>query len=220
MKVIIIGGSKVVYFLAKTFLAKGYHVTIINSNGDDCEWFAKRLKATVICGNGYEEKFQEEAGTGEADCLIAMTATDEDNLIACQIADRKFGVPKILAFVNNPENVEIFKKLGVKIALSTVEIVSKIIEEKIEFEEITNLIPLAEGKINVTEVELTNKSPVLGKPLKDIDFPKGALLACVIRKDMPIIPRGFTVLEESDRLVLITMPDEYEEALRLLTGEK
>lgn len=218
MKVIIIGGGKVVYFLAKTFLSKGCEVIIINNNGDNCEWFAKRLKATVICGDGSDQKSQEEAEAGVADCLIAMTPTDEDNLIACQVADRIFGVPKILALVNNPENVEIFKKLGVRIALSTVEIVSKIIEEKIEFEEITNLIPLAEGKINVTEVELTEKSPVLGKPIKDIALPEGALLICVIRKDAPIIPRGFTALEEGDRLVLITMPDEYEEALKLLTG--
>ncbi len=220
MKVIIIGGGKVVYFLTKTFLSKECQVTIINNNKDDCEWFAKRLKTTVIYGDGSDQKSQEDAAAGGADCLIAMTPADEDNLIACQVADRIFGVPRILALVNNPENVEIFKKLGIKLALSTVEVVSKIIEEKIEFEEITNLIPLAEGKINVTEVELTYKSPVLGTPLKDIDFPKGALLACVIRKDTPIIPRGFTILEEGDKLVLITMPDEYEKVLRLLTGEK
>ncbi len=218
MKIIIIGGGKVVYFLTRTFLSKGYQATIINNNKDDCEWFAKRLKASVIFGNGSDQKSQEDAGAGEADCLIAITRADEDNLIACQIADRVFGVPRILAFVNNPENVEIFKKLGVKIALSTVEIVSKIIEEKMEFEEIINLIPLAEGKVNVTEIVLTGKSPVLGRPLKDIDFPQGALLACIIRKDTPIIPRGFTVLEEADRLILITMPDEYEKALKLLTG--
>ena len=218
MKVIIIGGGKVVYFLAKAFLAKGHHVTIINNKKDDCEWFAKRLKSTVIHGDGSDQKSQEEAGAGEADCLIAITPADEDNLIACQIADKIFGVPRILAFVNNPENVDIFKRLGVKMALSTVEIVSNIIEEKIEFEEITNLIPLDEGKINVTEVVLTGKSSVLRKPLKDIDFPKGALLACIIRQDTPIIPRGFTTLEKGDRLVLITMRDEYEETLQLLTG--
>ena len=220
MKVIIIGGGKVVYFLAKTFLAKGYQVTIINHSRDDCNWFAQRLKATVIYGDGSDQKSQEEAEAGGADALIAMTPADEDNLVASQIADRLFGVPRILAFVNNPENVEIFKKLGIKIALSTVEIISKIIEEKIAFEEITNLIPLAEGKINVTEVALTHKSPVLNKPLKDLDFPKGALLACVIRNNIPIIPRGFTILEEADRLVLITIPDEYEKALKLLTGEQ
>ena len=217
MRVIIIGGGKVVYFLAKAFLSKGHQVTIINNKKDDCEWFAKRLKSTVIHGDGSDQKSQEEAGAGEADCLIAITPADEDNLIACQIADKIFGVPRILAFVNNPENVDIFKRLGVKMALSTVEIVSNIIEEKIEFEEITNLIPLDEGKINVTEVVLTGKSSVLRKPLKDIDFPKGALLACIIRKDTPIIPRGFTTLEKGDRLVLITMRDEYEETLRLLT---
>ena len=102
-------------------------------------------------------------------------------------------------------------------ALSAVEIVSNIIEEKIEFEEITNLIPLDEGRINVTEVMLTGKSSVLSKSLKDINFPKGALLACIIRNDAPIIPRGLTTLEKGDKLVLITMRDEYEKTLRLLT---
>ncbi len=217
MKVILIGGGKIVYFLTKTFFSKRHQVTIINKNKEDCEWFAKRLNVTVICGDGSDQKSQNDAEAGGADCLISITPKDEDNLIACQIADRVFGIPKILAFVNNPENVEIFQKLGVRIALSTVEIVSKIIEEKIEFEEIINLIPLAGGKINVTEVVLTNKSHVLGKLLRDIDLPHGALLACIIRKDKPVIPRGFTALEEGDRLVLITTPDDYEKALKKLT---
>jgi len=217
MKVIIIGGGKVVYFLTKSFLSKGHQVLIVNKNKADCEWFAKRIKPTVICGDGSDQRSQEEAGAGEADCFIAITPTDEDNLIACQIADRIFGVPRVLAFVNNPENVDIFKRLGIRMALSAVEIVSNIIEEKIEFEEITNLIPLDEGRINVTEVMLTGKSSVLSKSLKDINFPKGALLACIIRNDAPIIPRGLTTLEKGDKLVLITMRDEYEKTLRLLT---
>lgn len=220
MKVIVIGGGKVVYFLTKTFLSKGYRVTIINDNKEDCEWFAKRLKATVIYGNGSDQESQEEAGAGGADCLIAITPTDADNLIACQIANRIFGIPKIAAFINSPNNVEVFKKLGVKIAISSVEIVSKIIERKTEFEEIATHIPLAEGKIDVAEVVLTGKSPVLGKPLKDIDFPKRAILACIIRKNVPIIPRGFTILEEADRLIVIAVPDEHEKVLKLLTGEK
>lgn len=220
MKTIIIGGGKLVYFLSKTFISKGYDVTIINNDKQDCEWFAKRLGTTVIKGDGSDLKIQQEAKAGEADCLIAITPNDEDNLISCQVAGRVFGVPRIISFVNNPENATLFERLRIDIAISPVEIISKLIEQKTEFEEITNLIPLAEGKINVTEIVLTEESPVLGKSIEELDFPREAIIACIIRGGSAIVPNGFTILEEEDKLILISIPEEYHKAIKLLTGEK
>ena len=79
-----------------------------------------------------------------------MTPNDEDNLVICEIATRWFHVPRTLALVNDPDNEEVFKELSDTTAFSTTHILANLIEQRAGFEEITNLLPVGEGKINVT----------------------------------------------------------------------
>ena len=176
MKVIIIGGGKVVYFLAKTFLSKGYEVTIINRDQDYCERLAKKLRATIIHGDGSDPYFLEDAEALKADAVAALTPNDPDNLFICQLAEQKFKVPKTFALVNNPTNEWIFQKLGVTKVISTTSIISSLIEQQVTVDDVTNLFPIDEGKVTVTQVVLTEESPVLGRSLSEVSLPYDCLL--------------------------------------------
>jgi trk system potassium uptake protein TrkA len=220
MNALIVGGGKIVYFLAKAFSSKGYSVTIINRRRDECGWLARRLKATVVFGNATEPKILKEAQTSSMDAVLAVTPNDEDNLIVCRLAKLNFGVRRTLALVNDPDNEEVFQELGVTTAFSTTHIISSLIEQRTGFDEIVGLFSVAQGKVNVTEVVLTGKSPVIDKSLMAINLPANCLIACILRNNEPIIPRGTTTLCANDRLVLITLPENHGPVLRRLTGSK
>ncbi len=217
MKVILAGGGETLFFLCRNFTAKGYQVVIINRDKDECVKLARRLSAMVVCGDGSDAGVLEEAGARGADAVLAITSNDQDNLVICQLASLKFGVPRAVALANDPDNAEIFEELGVS-AFSTTHIVSSLIEQRASLEQILNLLPVGEGRVNVTEIVLDAASPVVGKCLKNIDLPENALIAVVIRDDSPMVPRGENDLQAGDRVVLITLPDNHGAVLEALTG--
>lgn len=219
MKVIIVGGGKTLFFLCRNFTAKGYQVVIINRDKDECVQLSRRLSAMVVCGDGSDAGILKEAGAMGADAILAITPNDQDNLVICQLASLKFGVPRAIALANDPDNTEIFEKLGVS-AFSTTQIVGSLIEQRASLEQILNLLPVGEGRVNVTEIVLEADSPVVGKLLKDIDLPENALIAVVIRDNHPIVPRGGNDLQAGDRVVLITLPENHGPVLKALTGER
>jgi trk system potassium uptake protein TrkA len=208
-----------VYFLSRNLLSKGHSVVIVNRDAEECQWFARRLKAMVIHGDGSFPRILDDASADDADAVLAMTPRDEDNLIICQIAERRFGVPRTVAVVSDPDNEEVFPQLGVRNVVSITRILSTLIEEQSGVEEITSLLALGEGRVNITELQLTEECPVLNVPLAEIPLPDNALIGSVLRGKEVIVPHGATVLSPGDRVVLITVPETHGKAVKTLTGE-
>jgi len=219
MKIILIGGGKTVYFLAKQFIAEGQSVTIINRDPEESQAMSHELDATILLGDGSDPEMLEQAGTGSADVLLSMTSRDHVNLVACQVANEKFDVARTIALVNNPENEEIFRKLGVSLIFSATRIITSLLEQETDFMAITNLMAVAQGKVNVSEVRLPENALVSGKSLQELKLPAGFLLATIIRNGEVLVPSGSTILQAHDQLILIGQAENYRDALRILTGE-
>jgi trk system potassium uptake protein TrkA len=219
MKVLIVGGGQTLYFLSKRFLARGYEVVVINRNYEECVRLARQLKATVVNGDGSDMAVLHEAGALGAHAVLAITPNDQDNLVICQLASIKYGVPRAIALANDPDNAGIFQKLGIS-AFSTTQIISGLIEERAALDEVLNLLPLGEGRVNVTEILLKEDSPVAGKQLREITLPENALVAVIIRDGRPIVPRGGNRLAPGDRVVLITLPENHGPVVKVFSGER
>ncbi len=219
MKVLIVGGGKTIYSLYRNFTAKGYEVVIINRNREECIRLARHLQAAVVYGDGSDAEILKEAGAMGAGAVLAITPQDQDNLVICQLASLQFGVPRTVALANDPDNTEVFEQLGVS-AFSTTHIIGSLIEQRASFEQITNLLPVSRGLVNVTEITLDAHSPASGKRLIDIRLPENALVAVVIRDERPIVPRGTTELLAGDQVVLITLPENHGRVLKAFTGGK
>ncbi len=218
MRIIMIGGDKTVYFLARQFVEKGSHVTIINRDPNRARELAQQTQALVVLGDGSDVQRLEEAGARRADVVMALTSHDQDNLISCQIAQKMFAVPRTLALVNDPENEDIFRKLGITVAFSATRIIASLIEQQATFDDITTLMPIAEGRINVTDVRLDQYSPAVGKTLLELELTEGSLIAAIIRGEDVLVPRGGTRLQDRDHLILISHPEHEAEDLMTLCG--
>ena len=219
MRIILIGGSKLAYFLAKQFASKNYYTTIINEDLEEAKTLSRTLKATVIHGQGSDPATLGEAGALQADVVLSLTTHDEDNLIACQIAQKEYGVPRTIALVNDPENQQIFEKLGITVAFSATQIIASLIEQQTASSDIQNLLPIAEGKVNVTEIALEQDNPAVGKTIDELQLPNGTLIACILRKGEVIVPNGENSLQALDRLIVIGQPESYGQLMRLLCSE-
>jgi trk system potassium uptake protein TrkA len=219
MKVLIAGGGETLYFLCRSFASKGYEVVVVNRDRDECVRLARELKATVVCGDASDASVLADAGARSADVVLAITPDDQDNLVICQLASLLYEVPRAVALANDPDNAEVFQRLGVT-SFSTTQVVGNLIQQRAALEQITSLLPVGEGRVLVTDLVLDGSSPVAGQRLADTSLPADALVAFVIRGHEAIVPKGGSVLLEGDRLVLVSLPEHHGDALRTMTGER
>lgn len=219
MRLLIVGGGKLAYFLSRALISKGHKVTVIDKSWEEGSRLAKRFKINVVHGDGSDPEVLEDAGAFYSDALLALTPHDQDNFAICQMADAYFQVPRILTLVNDPDNEKVFRNLGIGDAISTTHILTSLIEQKAIFEDIVNLTPVGEGKVNLTEVVLKKTCKVVNKQLLSLKLPKDCLIAGLIRRDTPIIPHGKTRLRSGDKVILVSLPSNHDEVLKLLTDE-
>lgn len=220
MKLILIGSGKLAYFLTRQFASKGYELTLICSDREDALNLSRQFKATVILGDGSDPAVLQDAEAFRADILLALTSQDQDNLVACQIAQQQFGITETLAIVNDPDNLDIFEKLGVTIAFSATEIIAHLLEQHLEFENIKNITPVAAGDINVMEVTLNDDSPAVGKTLQELEVSSQAQITCIVRNQYITMPKRWTRLQTADHLIVVSRPEYAGQFLRMLTGKE
>jgi len=211
MYIIIVGGGKVGYYLAKTLLSYKHKVVVIEPQKELCEKIANDLNITVCNGNGTMIDKLTELNVSKAEIFIAVTGRDEDNLIACQLAKRNFGVKRTIARVNNPKNIQVFERLGVDTAVSSTSIIADLIEQEVDYAGMKTLLKLKDGKIVLSEILIMEKSPVCNKSLKDITIPKDCILISVIRDEEVVIPNGFTVLQAGDYIIAVSSQEDQKE---------
>lgn len=219
MYIIVIGGSRVGYYLTKALLNEDHEVLIIEKNATLCETINEEMGGVCIHGDGCEAVTLDEVGTVRADMLVAVTGDDEDNLVACQIARHKFNVPRTIARIRNPQNETIFKKLGVDVTVSTTNIILEAIEKEVPTHPLTHLLTLSDKGLGIVEIRIPPKATTIGKLIKKLPLPKGSKLALIIPKNRKAhMPTPSTVLHAGDQIIALTAP-ELEEALRTaLTG--
>ena len=214
MYIIVIGGGRVGYYLTKALLNEGHEVTIVEKNTTFCQIIDDELGGICVHGDGCEAATLAEIGTGRAGMLIAVTGDDEDNLVACQVAKHKFNVARTIARIRNPQNENVFKKLGIDVTVSSTNVILEHIEEEVLVQPLTHLLTIRETGLEIVEVKIPPDSTTIGKPLKELSLPEGSKLALIISKERkPRIPTSDTILRDGDRVIATTTP-ESEEALR------
>ncbi len=219
MRIILVGSGGVAYFLCRALDAKGHRVCFVNRDAAECAAFARRLRTTVVNGDATRVSVLEDAGIRECDAVMALTSRDDVNLTICQIALIQYGIQRVFALVNDPDNEPLFRLLGIEETFSVTPVISRLIEQRATFDSVLNLFPAALGKIDVSEIVLEERAPCVGVPLRDLHLPKDALIAGISRGTDVLVPNGDSTLEADDRVLLVSSVDSFEVALSALTGK-
>ena len=214
MYIVIVGGGRLGYYLAKALIDEGHEVLIIEKNAAISQTIAGEMGSVCLHGDGCETATLAQAGTNRADMLIAVTGDDEDNLVACQVAKYQFNVGRTIARVRNPQNESTFKKLGIDVTVSSTSIILEHIEHEVPSHPLMHLLTIEDRGLEVVEVTIPPDSPTVGKQVKELSLPPDSILSLIIRRERkPIVPTTTTTLEAGDQIIAVT-PPESEEALR------
>ncbi len=141
MYVIVVGGGKVGYYLTKALVSAGVEVTVIEKQRRRYELLQEEFGDAAFLGDGCEVRTLEQAGAPRADLVAAVTGDDEDNLVSCQMAKRKFKVKRVIARINNPKNEVTFQMLGIDETVSSTKLIYSLIEQEVEVADASELHP-------------------------------------------------------------------------------
>lgn len=220
MNITIIGGGKVGYYLVQTLLPYNHNISLIERNFEACELIAEKFDILVINGDGTDINILEKANVDNTNTFISVTGKDEENLIACQLAKRNFGVNRTVARVNNPKNIEIFLNLGVDIPISSTSIIADHIEQEVDYKGIKTILKLRGKEIIISEIKITWGSPACDKTLMDISMPKECVITSIIRDKKVIIPNGQNKLLNGDFIMVVSSESKQKELADYFLGEK
>ncbi|MDQ6643284.1 MAG: TrkA family potassium uptake protein [Chloroflexota bacterium] len=217
MYIIIGGGGDVGYYLTKSLLSQGHEVLLLEKGATRYLSLAEELGQSVVRGDACEARTMEEVGVNRADVVISVTGEDDDNLVICQMAKKRFKVARTIARINNPKNELLFQKLGIDITVSPTRSILSLIEAELPGSTFVTLMTLKRAGLGIIEVRVPEDSPIVGKTLSSIKLPRSGNIALIIRDKEYIVPTADTkVLAHDEVYALVNR--EGEDALRDALG--
>lgn len=208
--VMLAGASRTTYYLAKTLLAAGNSVKIIDIDRARCEEICENLpKAVVICGDPADSDVLLEEGIENTDAFVALTGIDEENILLSFTAN-SHNVSKVISKVNRPTFATVAEKLGLDSVLTPKTLAANVIvryaralENSIESSQVETLYKLMDGKAELLEFIIKSENEATDIPLKELKLKNNVLIAGIIRKRRPFIPTGDDIILAGDRVVVL-----------------
>lgn len=215
--VIIVGGSKITYYLARQLSVQGIEVKIIESDHNRCIDLAQKFPyATIIEGDGSDEEILLEEGIENTDAFVCLTGLDEENIIL-SLAVKEFGVKKSIAKINRTSLASIVDKIGVDNVVSPKNIIaSQIIgylrakSNDDENSGVQTLYKIVNDEVEALEFVVTSKFKYINKRLMDMKLKKNVLVAGISRGNKMIVPKGQDIIELNDHVIIVTKGNNFK----------
>ncbi|HWU68129.1 MAG TPA: Trk system potassium transporter TrkA [Stenotrophobium sp.] len=215
MKIIILGADRVGSTLAENLVGEKNDVTVVDTDGTRLEELAEHLDIRTIHGHGSHPNVLRAAGADDADMLIAVTGSDETNMLACKIAHALFNTPTKIARIRSSEYLreeKLFENgvLPVDMRISPEQLVTDYILRLIEYPGALQVVDFAEGKVRLVGVRAYYGGPLVSRQLKELPqhLPGvEARVAAIYRRGRPLIPEGDTVIEADDEVFFVAARD-------------
>ncbi|MEM7242133.1 MAG: Trk system potassium transporter TrkA [Pseudomonadota bacterium] len=216
-RVLIIGGGNVGLNVAEELEAgeKRIHAKLIERDRTRAEMTADSLERTVVlCGDGLNMELLEEAGVANTDAVLAVTDDDKTNLLAAARA-KAFGVPLVVALINDPSLASLMEPLGIDAAVNPRATTVSSILHHIRHGRVRSVYSIGDAEAEVIEAQIMGTSPIVGKLLREVDWPDGSILGAIEKNGEILRPKGDMKVDEGDVVLIFTMADDVEEVERL-----
>ena len=218
-RLLICGGGNVALLLAQEIEAEeaGITVKIIEGDAERAATVASLLSGTVVLhGDVLDPEILEEAGVSSTDTVVTVTHDDETNILAALLAKRH-GARRAITLLNKGTYEPLIAVLGIDVVVSPRNITASTILQHVRRGRIHAVHTLREGFGELIEAEALETSSLVGQPLRDIDLPSGVMIGAIVRRGQVISPRGNTVVEHKDRVVLFATSDAVRKVEKLFS---
>ena len=218
-RLIIVGGGNVGLNVAKTLEQTNrnkFHCKLIEKNRAQAETVADSLERTVILnGDGLDLSLLEEANIGQVDAILAVTDDDKTNLLTCTRA-KSSGCPLAICLVNDSSLNSLLEPMGIDAYINPRATTVSSILRHIRHGRVRAVYSVGDAEAELIEAQVLGTSPLAGKILKDVDWPKEVLVGAVMKRDEIIIPKSDTVFSEGDIIILFYRTKDFEQVEKLL----
>lgn len=218
-RIIICGGGSVGLFLAQKLEQDHPSATIkiIESGKERAEYIAKTLSSTVVInGDALDPDILSEASVNAAETVVSVTNDDETNILSALLAKRS-GAKRIMSLVNKTTYGPLVGTLGVDVVINPRSITVSNILQRVRRGRIHAVHSLFEGFGELIEADALETSPMVGRPLKDVKLPAGVLIGALVRKGEVITPRGTTVVQVGDRVVVFSINESVKKVEKMFS---
>jgi trk system potassium uptake protein TrkA len=222
MNVIVVGGGNTGSHLAKILIDGGHTVYVIEERPGILEKLTQEIpQENIIVGDGSSPVVLERAGIQNVQVLVAVTGSDETNLVITSLGRFEFNVARVIARINNPKNAWLFTpEMGVDVALNQSELLASLTVEEMSIGDMMTLAKLRRGRYSLVEEKIAAQSPVIGVPIKDMPLPQNCVISGIIRNGEIVLPRGITTLEAGDEVLALVDDTAREQLAKFLTRPK
>ena len=201
-KVLIIGGGRIGYRLAVQLEEQSIYCKVIDKKAERCAILAERLnKAVVLHGDGSDQSLLSEENVGDMDVVVTLTNDEETNILS-SLLSRRLGARKTITKISKFSYFPLMTTIGIEQVVSPRLSAINTILQHIRRGKVLSAISLKGEQAEALEVVALETSDIVAKPLKRVAFPKGAIVAGIIRKDQIIIPTGESIIEPGDRVII------------------
>jgi len=225
MKVIILGAGQVGASVAEGLVSEENDITVIDYDGPRLMQLQDKLDLRTVVGNAASPSVLRDAGAADADMIIAVTQSDQTNLVACKLAHSVFNVPTRIARLRSRDFLEDASLLSpenfaVDFALCPEQVITDYIRRLIEFPEALQVLSFAKNRVSLVAVRAYEGGLLVGKPINQMrdHLPPDtdARIAAIFRRDQPVFPEGDTVIEAGDEVFLLAATEHIRLVLRQL----
>ncbi|MFC8720574.1 MULTISPECIES: TrkA family potassium uptake protein [Streptomycetaceae] len=218
MRVAIAGAGAVGRSIAGELLENGHEVLLIDKNPNSISVERVPL-AEWLLADACEITSLDEAALQRCHVVIAATGDDKVNLVVSLLAKTEYGVPRVVARVNNPKNEWLYNESwGVDVAVSTPRLMSALVEEAVSVGDLVRLMRFSQGNANLVELTLAADTDLVGTRVGDVAWPVDTALVTIIREGRVLVPGGNDTLEAGDELLFVAAQEREEELETLLAG--
>lgn len=213
--ILIIGGSRIAFYLGRRCIDSGMNVKIIERDHARCVELCEALpRATIIEADGSRQDVLEAEGLREHDAVITLTGIDEENLVLSLLAEHT-GVQKVITKINRLEYTDVFRKVGLGSIISPRGLCCANIVRYVRAmsgasgqESVQTLHTIVDGKVEALEFLVGYEDRYQGVQLKDIPLKKGMLVACITHNGKTIIPKGDSSFTVGDTVIVVAAVDQ------------
>ncbi|MEV0536288.1 TrkA family potassium uptake protein [Kitasatospora sp. NPDC050463] len=218
MRVAIAGAGAVGRSIASELLENGHEVLLIDKNPNSIS--VERVPmAEWLLADACEITSLDEAALQRCHVVIAATGDDKVNLVVSLLAKTEYGVPRVVARVNNPKNEWLFNESwGVDVAVSTPRLMSALVEEAVSVGDLVRLMRFSQGNANLVELTLAGDTELVGTRVGDVAWPPDTALVTIIREGRVLTPGKDDTLEGGDELLFVAAQEREEELENLLSA--
>jgi trk system potassium uptake protein TrkA len=224
VKILILGAGQVGSTVAENLVSEANDITIVDTDAAKLQALQNRLDLRTLVGNASHPSVLRRAGLADADMLLAVTQSDEVNMVACKLAASLFNTPTRIARIRSSDYLahpEIFSNdiFCVDFSICPEQILTDYIRKLVEFPEALQVLEFAKGKVSLVAVKAFEGGPLVGRELKFLRTQMPNIetrVAAIFRQDRPIIPEGNTIIEDGDEVFFIAATENIRSVMKEL----